>query len=106
MDYKKVILNKLINIYERREVYNKDITEVRAISFDIAKEFKEYTDRYNHYSYKNINTAIEFLENNGYITFVESDIGQYKKVNLVITKVEDVYKYLEKESIPNKSKKQ
>lgn len=106
MDYKKVILNKLINIYERREVYNKEITEVRAISFDIAKEFKEYTDRYNHYSYKNINTAIEFLENNGYITFVESDIGQYKKVNLVITKVEDVYKYLEKESIPNKSKKQ
>ena len=104
MDYKKVILNKLINIYERREVYNKEITEVRAISFDIAKEFKEYTDRYNHYSYKNINTAIEFLENNGYITFVESDIGQYKKVNLVITKVEDVYKYLEKESIPNKSK--
>ena len=53
-----------------------------------------------------INCKNNLCINNGYITFVESDIGQYKKVNLVITKVEDVYKYLEKESIPNKSKKQ
>ena len=39
MDYSKDILNRLLDIYERREVFDKDVSSVRAIQIDVKKFF-------------------------------------------------------------------
>ena len=106
MDYKKVILNKLIDMYERREAYNKEPSSVRTISLNVAKEFPEYVDRYNYDGYRDINVAIETLENVGYISSVQSNTGQYTKVKLIIWQIDTIYGVLKRESIPVQSKRQ
>ena len=59
MDYDIDILNKLIDMYERRGAFGKDASSLRAIQIEVKKVYPAYTDRYNHDAYKDINAAIE-----------------------------------------------
>ena len=47
IDYYNVLLNRLLALYEKR-----DGNVIRAIQITPSKEFKEYTDRYNHEAYR------------------------------------------------------
>lgn len=61
MDYGKDILNRLIDMYERRGAFDKDASSLRAIQIEVKKVYPAYVDRYNHEAYKDINVAIEKL---------------------------------------------
>lgn len=100
MDYKKDILNRLIDMYERRNAFDKDISILRSIQLDIKKTYPTYTDRYNHNTYIDINVAIDTLCNNHLINAEKSDSGQYLKVKLNVNCVNDVYAVLKRTSIP------
>ena len=42
--YEKEIINKMLDIYERRGAYKKQPDEIRAITIEISKAFPEYAD--------------------------------------------------------------
>ena len=67
-NYEKEIINKLLDIYERRGAYRKAANEVRAISITVADTFPEYADAYNHSAYQDINLAIEGLMRRDFIS--------------------------------------
>ena len=48
MDYGKDILNRLIDMYERRGAFDKDASSLRAIQIEVKKVYPAYVDRYNH----------------------------------------------------------
>ena len=43
-DYDKIIINKLLDIYERRGAYKKDDSQIRSITLSVADTFHGYTD--------------------------------------------------------------
>lgn len=99
-DYYNLILEKLLTIYERRETFAKDITEVRAIQINPAKEYKEYIDHYNHNAYKDINVAIEKLERQAIICTVRDITGKYTKVKLDLAHITEAYALAKRISVP------
>ncbi|MBO4910174.1 MAG: DUF2399 domain-containing protein [Lachnospiraceae bacterium] len=105
MDYSKDIVNRLLEIFERRSGYAKDPTELRSIQFDIAKEYPAYTDRYDHEKYKDINLAIEKDIEAGFVFAEKNQIGQYSKIRLNIANVDKAYAFLKRSSIPEQCKK-
>ena len=48
MDYGKDILNRLIDMYERRGAFDKTASSLRAIQIEVKKVYPAYVDRYNH----------------------------------------------------------
>lgn len=100
MDYGKDILNKLIDMYERRGAYAKDMSTLRAIQMDVAKSYPAYSDRYNHEAYRDINAAIEKLVSDGFVYAVSNDFGQFTKVKLNVSGLSECYKKLKRMSIP------
>lgn len=100
MDYSKDILNRLLDIYERREVFDKDVSSVRAIQIDVKKFYPLYADRYNHEVYKEINVAIDKLVLEGLVYAQSNSVGQYTKVKLNLEQVTNIYRRLKRTSIP------
>ena len=100
MNYSIDILNRLLDIYERREAFNKEASSLRAIQLDIKKTYPSYADRYNHEVYKEINIAVDKLVMEKYIVAESNSIGQYTKVKLNVEQVQQVYKKLKRTSIP------
>lgn len=99
-DYYKLILNEVLDIYERRELYINRQENVRVVQVIPEKEFKEYTDRYNHESYREINAAIEKIVREGLAEAVCDATGKYLKVKLVVSKADEIYEILKKKPIP------
>lgn len=99
-DYYKLILNEFIEIYERRGLYNKKNDTIRAVQVIPENKFKEYIDRYNHESYRDINVAIEKIVREGIAEAISDVTGKYTKIRFVIEKVDTVYKILGRTSIP------
>ena len=99
-DYYKLILSEFLDIYERRELYINRQENVRVVQVIPEKEFKEYTDRYNHESYREINVAIEKIVRE---RFAEADCdatGKYLKVKLIVSQINRIYEILKKKPIP------
>lgn len=99
-DYYKIILKKLVDSYERREGFLKKKEEIRAIQIQPATLFKEYTDRYNHEAYKNINVAIERLERQGLVFALRDTSGNYTKVKLNVDAIDKAYTQLGRSTVP------
>ena len=57
MDYGKDILNRLLDMYERRGAFDKDASSLRAIQLEVKKVYPAYADRYNHDVYKDIDAS-------------------------------------------------
>lgn len=100
-DYYKLILSEFVDIYERREVFSKKEETVRVIQVIPEKEFKEYTDRYNHDSYREINAAIEKIVREGLAEVDCDKTGKYLKIKLLVSKIDKIYEVLKKKSIPS-----
>lgn len=99
-DYYKLILEDLVNSYERRKDYAKQLEKIRANQVVPEKLFKEYTDRYNHESYRDINVAIEKLVRDG-LAEANSDIsGKYVKVKANVSRISGMYRIIGKTEIP------
>lgn len=105
MDYGKDILNRLIDIYERRGAFDKDASSFRAIQIDVKKVYPAYVDRYNHEAYKDINVAIEKLCEEAFVFAEKNEVGQYAKVKLKVENVLEGYKILKRTSIPEQCEK-
>lgn len=105
MDYCSSILNKLIDMYENRGAFCRDASSLRAIQFDIAKEYSAYKNRYDHDSYREINFAIGSLANNGLVIASPDNSGRYSKVKLNVENIEAAYKILNRTTIPEQCKK-
>jgi hypothetical protein len=99
-DYYKLILNEFIEIYERRSLYNKRKDTIRAVQVIPEKKFKEYADRYNYESYRDINVAIEKIVREGIAEVISDSTGKYTKIRFVIEKAETVYRTLGRIPIP------
>lgn len=99
MDYGKDILNRLLDMYERRGAFDKDASSLRAIRIDIGKVYPEYVNRYNHDAYKYINDTIDKLCMEE-LTFAEKNsVGKYSKVRLNVANVSQCYKKMKRISI-------
>ena len=105
MDYIKDILNRLIDMYERREGFKKEPSSLRVIQADIKKTYPEYVDRYNHSVYKDINTAIEKLISENLIESKVDETGKYEKVKLNIESIAECYKRVKRIDIPQRCEK-
>jgi hypothetical protein len=105
MDYGKDILNRLIDMYERRGAFDKDASSLRAIQLEVKKVYPAYVDRYNHDAYKDINVAIEKICIEGFVFAEKSSAGQYSKVRLNISCVSECYRKLKRTSIPAQCEK-
>ena len=105
MDYTKDILNRLLDMYERREAFNQDASTLRAIQIEVKKAYPAYEDRYNHDVYKDINVAIEKLSSQNMVISEQNNSGKYEKVRLNVFMVEESYKSLKRVSIPEQCEK-
>ena len=82
MDYGKDILNRLLDMYERREAFTQDASALRAIQIEIKKVYPAYEDRYNHDAYKDINVEIEKMTSMNLVLAKQDSAGRYEKVKL------------------------
>ena len=105
MDYGKDILNRLLDMYERRGAFDKDASSLRAIQLEVKKVYPAYADRYNHDVYKDIDASIEKLCAEGFVIAEKSNTGQYSKVKFDVARVQECYKKLKRISIPEQCEK-
>lgn len=104
MEYSKDIISRLLDIYERRNGYAKRPEELRAIQFEVSKEYPIYKDRYDNEKYRDINTAIEKNVAAALIIAEKDQTGQYSKIKLNIARVDECYALLKRKSIPDQCK--
>lgn len=104
MEYSKDIISRLLDIYERRNGYAKRPEELRAIQFEVSKEYPIYKDRYDNEKYRDINVAIEKNVAAGLIIAEKDQTGQYSKIKLNIDRVDECYALLKRKSIPDQCK--
>lgn len=100
-NYYELILNRLLDIYERREVFLKNSDDIRVIQIEPAKEYKEYVDRYNHDAYREINVAIEKLERQKIVGVIKDTSGKYTKVKLNLGMIKEAYDLDNRISVPD-----
>lgn len=105
MNYGKDILNRLLDMYERRGAFNKEASSLRAIQIEVKKSYPAYADRYDHDTYREINVAIEKLCMEGFILAEPNSVGQYVKVKLNVDMVQECYKKLKRISITEQCEK-
>ena len=105
MDYGKDILNRLLDMYERREAFTQDASALRAIQIEIKKVYPAYEDRYNHDAYKDINVEIEKMTSMNLVLAKQDSAGRYEKVKLNVFMVDECYRFLKRISIPVQCKK-
>lgn len=85
MNYTSVILNRLIDTYERRGLFHTaDSKKHQGIFLSVEKAFPEYTDPYNESAYEEINEAIESLRQYGVLQGDKDERGQYRKLRFHI----------------------
>ncbi len=105
MEYSKDIIDRLLDIYEKRKGFEKRPEELRAIQFEVSKKYPEYNDRYDFDKYEDINTAIEKNIALGFILAEKNQTGKYSKIKLNILMVDECYAFLKRVSIPYQCQK-
>lgn len=100
MNYESDILNKLVDMYERRNTYDKDENTIRAIQIDVTKKYPEYVDRFNYDAFQSINYTIEKLISESVVEAKIDKAGKYKNIKLNVGKIQAVYKKLGRKGIP------
>lgn len=100
--YEKEIVNRLLDIYERRGSYKKRPEEIRAISIEITKEFPEYADPYNHSAYPAINAAVESLIRKKLVTARATERGSYETIRFRPDHVENSYTLVKRKPLSDK----
>lgn len=97
-DYKKILLNKLIDSYENSSVYKEDNVVAKNIYFRFNnRNLKEYFDEYDYIYREEIDIACSQLEKDGLIKIyfgkgMKSHL--IEKIQLEFQKLSEVYQYL------------
>lgn len=107
MKYKELILNKLIDKYERSsQSYDLNVKK-RAISLSVEKDsiFRKYW-AVDHYLYRSeIEREVQSIETEGYIKVIyENEL--LKTISLNVDRVDDIYLYLKREAKKEKGLKE
>lgn len=100
MDYSKDMINRFLDMYERRGAFDKDASSLRAIQIEVKKAYPQYADRYNHEAYRDINTAIDKLKSEGIALAEQDSTGKYTKVRMNTDKAALCYSRVKRISIP------
>ena len=100
--YEKEIINKMLDIYERRGAYKKQPDEIRAITIEISKAFPEYADSYNHSAYLAVNAAVESLMRLNLVTAKATERGSYEKIRFRPGHAEEAYAYAKRKPLGDK----
>ena len=89
MNYISIILEQLIDIYERRGLFcTTDGKKHQSIFLSVDKMFPEYTDPYNENAYQEINEAIEYLRHCEILQGEKDVRGQYGKMRFNFAKID------------------
>lgn len=102
MNYKKDIINKLLDKYEEKRGYDATITPTPMIQIDFRKSYPEYFKSEDADTYQEIDAIINQLVDGGYITVKKDKYNVYTKLILNIDKVNDCYIETKRVSIPKK----
>lgn len=104
-DFEKIILNKLLDKYEKSKLSKGGTKVTRSINLTTKDEvLKSYND-YNSYKYVEINDSIlRDLEDKGFI-ITNYNNETFKSLSLKIENVDKIYKYLKREKPSNELKK-
>lgn len=98
-DYKKLLLNKLIDSFENSSSYkeDKDIVDKNIYFRFNNKRLKEYFDEYNYSYREEIDEVCRQLESDGFIKIHYGKAMRnhlIEKIQLEVEKISEVYKYL------------
>ncbi|MBP1564559.1 MAG: DUF2399 domain-containing protein [Oscillospiraceae bacterium] len=103
MNYEKDILDKLIDVYERRGYFKKQTSEMKSVSLNISKEYSEYFDKYDHSTYEKINISIDNLIRKTFVSSKKNTVGEYEKIKLELSSVPEIYLYLRRKPLADKA---
>ena len=101
-NYEAEIINRLLDIYERRGAYKKDPDEIRAITLSVEDVFPEYTNAYNHTAYQEINAAIGALKQKELISGEPTERGAYKKIRFRTDHTAQSYTFAKRQPLREK----
>ncbi len=100
-NYKKFLLNKLIDSYENSKVYKNETLMDKKIYFRFnTKNIKEYFDEYDYKYKEEIDNSCLQLERENFIQiYWGKDFNNHiiDKISLVEENIKDIYKYLNRE---------
>lgn len=100
-NYKKFLLNKLIDSYEKSKIYKNDTLQDKKIYFKFnSKNIKEYFDEYDYKYKEEIDNSCLQLERENFIRIYKcNDFNNHiiDKISLVEENVVNIYKYLNRE---------
>lgn len=97
MKYVSTILEKFIDDYERRGLFQgSDSKKRQGIFLYPQKTFPEYADSYNESAYQEINEAIEYLRQQGIVQGEKDPRGQYEKLRFNLSTADLCYELTER----------
>lgn len=93
MNYTSAILEHLIDIYERRGLYNDTGNQKRqGIFFHVEKVFPEYFDNYDSGAYQSINESIDDLRQKNILLGDKDARGNYGRLKFNLEKIDLCHK--------------
>lgn len=93
-NYDKIILNKLIDKYERSKSFTGQNSVRQSFSVKIAKLFPEYADDSEYAAFAAINESVDRLSENGFVSCQKQRNGVITTVSLVLASLDRGYEYL------------
>ena len=94
MNYINFILNYLLDKYERSKNFVQNDKFQRKISVKINKIFPEYDDEAEYELFTQVNTAVQTLESEKFITISRKKNGLIDSIVLNSDKLEEIYVFL------------
>lgn len=99
-EYQKILLNAFIDKFENSKCYTNDNKRTQKISLKISKMFPKYLDETDYSTFNAINQELKYLNFKEYIFLKLSSGEMVDTATLNVSKLEDIYKYLDR--IPKK----
>ncbi len=98
--YDKMIIEKLLNKYEKSKISKEGSGRKLSISFLFdEKNMPDYVNEYSYQYEYDIENAVNTLSEKGFIEIEYDYDKRIKKVKLVLDKIEDCYEWLNKKSV-------
>ena len=93
-NYKKVILNTLLDKYERSKSFTGDNKVEQRFSVKLTALFPKYGDESEYDLFTALNEAVTELAEMGFVSYKRKKNGVIETVSLACTSLNDVYVYL------------
>jgi hypothetical protein len=96
-NYEKMILNKLLDKYERSKSFIGDNKVNQRFSVKLPTLFPQYTDHANYELFQAVNEAIDVLARKKLIFAKANSTKVYSEVSLTLEGINDAYNYLNRD---------